>query len=147
MKTISAFAVTMSLSFSVVHAADAGRVKTAKGAVSIERAGQRMPATIGMPVQEKDVVTTGADGAVGITFTDNSMLSAGPNSVLALDRYAFDSATGKGTLEANLAKGTLAAVSGKMVKKSPESMRIRTPAAIMGVRGTEFVVKVDEARP
>ncbi len=128
-------------------APDAGRVKTAKGTVSIERAGQRMPATIGMPVQEKDVVTTGADGSVGITFTDNSMLSAGPNSVLALDRYAFDSATGKGTLEANLAKGTLAAVSGKMVKKSPESMKIRTPAAIMGVRGTEFVVKVDEPNP
>lgn len=139
--------LAVALPLPCIAAPDAGRVKTAKGAVSIERAGQRMPATIGMPVQEKDVVTTGADGAVGITFTDNSMLSAGPNSVLALDRYAFDSATGKGTLEANLAKGTLAAVSGKMVKKSPESMKIRTPAAIMGVRGTEFVVKVDDAKP
>ncbi len=137
----------LAIALPCIAAPDAGRVKTARGTVSIERAGQRMPATIGMPVQEKDVVTTGADGAVGITFTDNSMLSAGPNSVLALDRYAFDSATGKGALEANLAKGTLAAVSGKMVKKSPESMKIRTPAAIMGVRGTEFVVKADEAKP
>ena len=128
-------------------APDAGRIKTVKGAVSVERSGQRMPATIGMPVQEKDVVTTGADGSVGITFTDSSMLSAGPNSVLALDRYAFDAATGKGALEANLAKGTLAAISGKMVKRSPESMKIRTPAAIMGVRGTEFVVKVDDPAP
>ena len=48
--------------------------------------------------------------------------------------------------EANLSKGTLAAVSGKMVKQVPESMKIRTPAAIMGVRGTEFVVQVDEPR-
>jgi hypothetical protein len=38
----------------------------------------------------------------------------------------------------------LAAISGKMVKQSPESMKIRTPSAIMGVRGTEFVVQVDE---
>lgn len=134
------------LTLPLALAADAGRVKTSKGTVTIDRAGQRLPATVGMPVQEKDVVSTGADGSVGISFTDNSMLSAGPNSVLILDKYAFDAASGKGALEANLARGTLAAVSGKMVKASPESMKIRTPAAIMGVRGTEFVVKVDDPR-
>lgn len=133
----------LAISLPCQAAGDAGRIKTAKGEVSIERAGQRLPAAVGMAVFEKDVVTTGPDGSVGITFTDSSMLSAGPNSVLALDRYAFDSATGTGAMEANLSKGTLAAVSGKMVRKTPESMKIRTPAAIMGVRGTEFVVKVD----
>jgi hypothetical protein len=136
--------VCLLLTLPLALAADAGRVKTSKGTVTIDRAGQRLPATVGMPVQEKDVVSTGADGSVGISFTDNSMLSAGPNSVLILDKYAFDAASGKGALEANLARGTLAAVSGKMVKSSPESMKIRTPAAIMGVRGTEFVVKVDD---
>lgn len=138
--------VCLMLTLPLALAADAGRVKTSKGTVTIDRAGQRLPATVGMPVQEKDVVSTGADGSVGISFTDNSMLSAGPNSVLILDKYAFDAASGKGALEANLARGTLAAVSGKMVKASPESMKIRTPAAIMGVRGTEFVVKVDDPR-
>lgn len=138
--------VCLMLTLPLALAADAGRVKTSKGTVTIDRAGQRLPATVGMPVQEKDVVSTGADGSVGISFTDNSMLSAGPNSVLILDKYAFDAASGKGALEANLARGTLAAVSGKMVKSSPESMKIRTPAAIMGVRGTEFVVKVDDPR-
>lgn len=137
--------VCLMLTLPLALAADAGRVKTSKGTVTIDRAGQRLPATVGMPVQEKDVVSTGADGSVGISFTDNSMLSAGPNSVLILDKYAFDAASGKGALEANLARGTLAAVSGKMVKASPESMKIRTPAAIMGVRGTEFVVKVDDS--
>jgi len=143
--TRATFLALAALALPCAAAPEAGLVKTMKGTVSVERAGQRMSATIGMPVQEKDVVTTGADGSVGITFTDSSMLSVGPNSVLALDRYAFDAATGKGALEANLAKGTLAAISGKMVKRSPESMKIRTPAAIMGVRGTEFVVKVDDS--
>lgn len=137
--------ICLALPVPLALAADAGRVKTSKGSVTIDRAGQRLAVSIGMLVQEKDVVSTGADGAVGITFSDNSMLSAGPNSVLILDKYAFDAASGKGALEANLARGTLAAVSGKMVKTSPESMKIRTPAAIMGVRGTEFVVKVDDA--
>ena len=50
-----------------------------------------------------------------------------------------------GEFDTALKKGTLAVVSGKIVKQSPEAMRIKTPAAIMGVRGTEFVVKVDES--
>jgi hypothetical protein len=79
-----------------------------------------------------------------VTFSDNSMLSAGPNSVLVVDHYAFDSTTHAGKFDASLKKGSLAVVSGKIVKQSPGAMRVRTPAAIMGVRGTEFVVQVDE---
>jgi hypothetical protein len=136
----------LALSLPCTAASDSGTIKVAKGTVSVEHAGKRVPAWVGMQVQEKDVVSTGPDGSVGITFSDSSMLSAGPNSVLVLDRFEYDMVTGKGVLEANLAKGTLAAVSGKMVKQSPESMKIRTPTALLGVRGTEFVVKVDDAR-
>ncbi len=59
-------------------AQEAGHVKVAKGAVQIERGGQKLPATLGAVVQAGDVVATGADGSVGITFLDNSLLSAGP---------------------------------------------------------------------
>ena len=124
-------------------AADAGEIKTASGSVHLERAGKKLPASVGTPVQQSDTVVTGADGAAGIVFTDNSRLSIGPNTVLGIDKYAFDSTTHAGQFDANLKKGTLAVVSGKMVKQSPESMRVRTPSSIMGVRGTEFVVKVD----
>lgn len=123
---------------------EAGRVKVSKGAVHIERAGKRIPAPVGAGVQASDTVVTGADGSVGIAFNDNSLLSAGPNSELVIDKFVFDSTTHKGEFDTSLKKGTLAVVSGKIVKQSPEAMRIRTPAAIMGVRGTEFVVKVDE---
>jgi hypothetical protein len=124
-------------------AADAGEIKTASGTVHLERAGKKLPVTVGTQVQQADVVVTGADGAAGITFTDNSLLSVGPNTILAIDKYQFDSTTHAGQFDANLKKGTLAVISGKMVKQSPESMRVRTPSSIMGVRGTEFVVKVD----
>jgi hypothetical protein len=36
-------------------------------------------------------------------------------------------------------------VSGRIVKQTPEAMRVKTPSAVMGVRGTEFIVKVDQA--
>jgi len=83
-----------------------------------------------------------ADGTVGITFLDNTLVSAGPNSTLVIDSYRFDSTTHAGKFDASLQRGSLAVISGKMVKQSPEAMRIRTPSSVLGVRGTEFVVKV-----
>lgn len=124
-------------------AADVGLIKVSKGDVRIERAGAKMPAAVGAAVQPSDVIVTGADGLAGITFTDNSLVSLGPNSVFSIDKYRFDSTTHKGEFESSLTKGRLAAISGKMVKQSPEAMKVRTPSAIMGVRGTEFIVQVD----
>ena len=125
-------------------ASDVGQVKTAKGAVHVERDGKHLPASVGMPIRQSDALVTGTDGSVGVTFSDNSLLSTGPNSVLVVDRYNFNSTTHTGRFDASLKKGTFAVVSGKMVKQSPDAMKIRTPAAIMGVRGTEFVVQVEE---
>jgi hypothetical protein len=125
-------------------AADIGQVKVARGDVQVQRGASTVPAKVGMGIQPTDVLLTGADGSAGLTFTDNSLVSIGPNSVFAIDKYSFDSTTHAGEFEGNLRKGKLAAVSGKMVKQSPESMKIRTPSAVMGVRGTEFVVQVDE---
>jgi hypothetical protein len=123
---------------------DIGQIKVAKGSVQVEREGKREAAAVGMPVRASDVLVTGADGSVGVTFSDNSLVSMGPNSVFAIDKYQFDSTTHAGEFEGSLRKGKLAAVSGKMVKQSPESMKIRTPSSVMAVRGTEFVVEVDE---
>ena len=127
-----------------VAAADVGLIKVSKGSVQIQRGAAKMPATVGAGVQASDVIVTGADGSAGITFTDNSLVSVGPGSVFAIDKYSFDTTTHQGEFEGNLKQGRLAAISGKMVKQSPESMKIRTPSAIMGVRGTEFLVQVDE---
>ena len=129
-----------------VAAADVGLVKVANGDVRIERAGAKLPATVGMGLIASDVIVTGADGSAGITFTDNSLVSVGPGSIFAIDKYSFDTTTHAGEFQGSLKQGRLAAVSGKMVKQSPESMKIRTPSSIMGVRGTEFVVQVD-AKP
>ena len=124
-------------------AADVGEIKIMRGAAHLERGKQSLPLRVGMPVQENDKVVTGEDGTVGITFADNSLLSVGPSSVFAIDRFVFDSTTHAGQFDSTLSKGTLAVISGKMVKQSPEAMHVRTPSAIMGVRGTEFIVRVD----
>lgn len=142
----SIYALALLVGTPVALAADIGQVKVSKGAVTIERSGQSLAAAVGTHMQASDVVKTGIDGSVGITMTDNSLLSAGPNSVLALDRYDFDTTTNEGHFDASLRKGTLAVVSGRLAKQSPDAMTVRTPSAILGVRGTEFVVSAGDGR-
>lgn len=137
--------VALAMLATSVFANDVGQIKTAKGAVHLERDGQKLPVAVGVKVRQSDTVVTGADGSVGITFVDNSLLSAGPNSTLAIERYAFDPTTHAGAFDTRLARGTLAVVSGKIARQTPGAMTVRTPAAILGVRSTEFVVRADEA--
>jgi hypothetical protein len=125
------------------HANDVGQIKTARGAVHVERDGQRIAAAPGMSVRATDTLVTGADGSLGVTFTDDTMISAGPSTVLEIERYRFNTTTHDGQFDASLKRGSLAVVSGKMVKQTPGSMRVRTPSSVMGVRGTEFLVRVD----
>lgn len=127
---------------SLATAADIGQVKTSRGDVSIERGGTTLPGTVGTRLEAADVIRTGPGGSAGITMSDNSLLSIGPNSVLALDTYRFDTTTHQGQFDATLSKGSLAVVSGKIAKQAPDAMKVRTPASVLGVRGTEFVVAV-----
>jgi hypothetical protein len=140
-------AVAMLVAAGVAAADDVGRVKVVKGGVDIDRAGRSLPASIGMRLQEGDVIVTGRDGSVGVTFNDDSLLSVGPDSVLAIDRFAFDSTTHAGRVDTSLRQGTLSAVSGKIAKQSPDAMKVRTPSTILGVRGTEFVVRAAPVTP
>jgi hypothetical protein len=136
-----ALMAALALGFAVpATAADIGQIKVSKGQVSVERHGQSIPGAVGTRLESADVLRTGADGSVGITMTDNSLLSAGPNSILSLDRYEYDRITDKGQFDAQLQKGSLSVISGRIAKQSPDAMTVRTPSAILGVRGTEFLV-------
>jgi hypothetical protein len=119
-----------------------GEIKIAKGQVVVDRGGKAMAAQVGMPLAAADVLKTGADGSVGVTMRDNSRLSAGPNSVLTLDRFEFDPTTHEGRFDSGLQRGTLAVASGRIARQSPQAMTVRTPSAVLGVRGTDFVVSV-----
>lgn len=120
------------------------QVKTVSGQVFIQRGSARQAVKVGDAVFEKDTIDTGADGSIGITFIDNTVMSAGPNSEIALEDYKFDSNNFKGSMLTDLNKGTLSMVSGDIAKSSPSAMKVKTPDAILGVRGTHFVVQVPE---
>ncbi len=126
------------------HAAEqAGMVKVAKGTVSIEREGKRLEAAVGTPVMVADRLRTGRDGLVGVTLRDSTLLSAGPNSLIVIDKFAYDNTTQDGNMAVGIRKGTLSVASGKIAKRTPESVDFHTPTSILGVRGTEFVIEVE----
>lgn len=121
-----------------------GKIKVLSGEVTIERSGKTIPATLGAPVYQMDRIVTGKDGSIGLLFEDDSRLSAGPDSTLSLDQFSFDNATHDGNFDVSMKKGTLSVISGKLVQKSPGALKVKTPAAILAVRGTEFSVKVED---
>jgi hypothetical protein len=142
-----AMALAVGLATFSAQAEDAiGQVKTAKGDVKVLRHGATQPQAlaVGDHVFQSDTISTAKGASVGITFMDNSMMSLGPSSQLALDQFRFDTTTHAGVFNTSLARGTLAVKSGQIVQQTPEAMHIKTPAALLGVRGTEFVVRADE---
>lgn len=84
---VAGLLATSILGFPAQAAEQAGMIKVSKGTVSIEREGQRMAAGVGTPVMVADRLRTGADGSVGLTLRDNTLLSAGPNSLLVVDKF------------------------------------------------------------
>jgi len=118
-----------------------GQIKTVSGEAMILRGTERLPVKPGDPLYTKDIVQTGEHGSIGISFIDNSVFSTGPDSQIGLDEFRFDSAAG-GEMLASMPRGTLSVVSGEITKKSPGALKIKTPTAILGVRGTTFAVQV-----
>jgi hypothetical protein len=122
------------------------QVKNVSGDAVIIRGGARLAAKPGDPVYEKDTIETGEGGAIGLTFVDNTVMSAGPNSEIDLTEYRFDSSNFNGAMLADMRKGTLTMVSGDIARSSPGAMKVRTPAAMLGVRGTRFAIQVEGGR-
>ncbi len=121
--------------------APAGKVKRSEGSVTVERAGQVQTVQVGMPVYVGDRLRTGADGAVGITLSDDTLLTAGPRSTLLINEFQFNTTTHEGNLLATLLKGTLSVVTGLIGKQAPQNVRFKTPTVVLGIRGTEFIVE------
>ena len=122
----------------------AGRVKVASGAAFVVRDGRAIAATPGQVVLEADVLRTGADGRLGVTLNDDTRLSLGPTSEVRVDRFAYASADGGLSLVLKFVRGVTTYVSGRIAKLSPDAVRLETPAAIVGVRGTTLAIRVDE---
>ncbi len=128
-----------------VNAADRiGKIKIASGDVSITRDGVQIAAESGSDLFEADVVTTGTNSAVGMTFSDNSRVSLGPDPSMALEKFAHQKGSKDG-FDLRIRHGSLTAASGEIAKTRPLAMRVLMPTTVLGVKGTEFAVRVGKS--
>jgi hypothetical protein len=137
-------ALGMAWASSGLAADAAGVVKTRRGEAHVERDGQRLPLDPGIAVSQGDRVLTGPTGYLGITMHDDTLLTLGPNALLVVDSYTFDTRTQDGNFIITLTRGALSVVTGLIAKRSPESFVVKTRLSTMGVRGTEFIVEAYE---
>ncbi len=121
-----------------------GVVKEVSQDAFLIRNGETMPASVNMKMQVGDMVRTGPDGVIGFILKDDTVVSIGPGSEIVIDDFSFDPAGKKLSFIARLLHGTASYLSGQIVKISPESARFETPVATIGMRGTHFLVKVEE---
>jgi len=120
-----------------------GRIKTVTGTASVVRGKAATPAAPGLQLLVSDVLATGPNGRIGVTFVDNSRFAVGPNSRIALSQFEFDDTTHKGKSLTTVDRGTLGVVSGQIAKENKDAMKVRTPTSLLAARGTTFVVEVE----
>lgn len=124
--------------------APVGYVKNVKGTATVTTDGLVVQAQPGTPLHQGSALKTDAQSSMGVMFKDNTMMSFGPSTVLTVDEYLYEPGEGKLKLGARMGKGTLNYVSGVIAKLQPEAVTIKTPTGLIGVRGTQFLLKVSE---
>ena len=136
--------LTSFLLASQAHAA-IGSITDFKGAGQIKRSTQTIAAGKGSGIEMMDTVSTNSAGRFGITFLDQTKVSITENSKLVIDDFVYDAgSSSKSKLGMKVALGTVRYVSGSIAHGNPNAVNIRTPTSTIGVRGTDFIMSVDE---
>jgi len=114
-----------------------GRVETIEGSVTILRVdGTRAVGEAGLAIFQGDVLETGADGSIGLIFTDDSTFSLGDNARMVIDEMVFDPSAKTGKSVFSVVQGAFTFVSGEVAKAGADQMTITTPVMTIGIRGT-----------
>ena len=121
-----------------------GEIGQIKGSGVLERDGDIViEGSAGVGVQSMDEAVT-ANGTMRIDFIDETRVELTEQSRLVIDEFVYDPANDVGSLSMKASLGTVRYASGQIAKKYKQNVKIRTPSATIGVRGTDFIMVVDE---
>jgi hypothetical protein len=124
-------------------AQDVGRLVDLDGTVEIVRAGAALPASVGSTVHMGDTVRTRRPGGARLVLGDGSVLNLGTDTTLVVNEQIFRPAGGTVRTIISLLQGTTRALVGNYYSQPDAIYEVNTPTAVVGVRGTEFVVVYD----
>ena len=119
-----------------------GKVQTLEGGATVVRAnGVTETLKVGDPVFQGDVVMTGPGGKLGISFLDGTLFSLSNNARMVLNKLVYEPNGSDNSMLFNLVEGTFVFAAGKIAPTG--DMKVQTPVATMGIRGTTPTVDID----
>ncbi len=116
-----------------------GMVVASRGSVTAEIAGEQRVLKQGDDIFVADQIITGNKSFAVLQFVDGAKVTVRPNSAMLIEDYVYNG-TDQDVATLSLVSGGLRVITGAMAKSNPENYKVRTPVALMGVRGTEFAV-------
>jgi hypothetical protein len=119
-----------------------GNVATLTGTVTVIRNKNSLPLKLRDDIYFNDTVQTSASSTLGITFNDSTTFNLSANSRITIDNYVYEEGGSKNSAAFDIAKGTVAFVAAAVAKTG--DMKITTPTATLGIRGTTGLVEVPE---
>jgi hypothetical protein len=138
--------ITMLSPANVFANAPIGNVLVIKGLVQSEsEGGDKSILAKGDDVYQKDTILTDIDGFIVLKMSDGMKLTLRPDSELIL--HDFNAEPGSESVAIELLKGGLRTISGIIGKTNPEAFELRTPVATIGIRGTEFSLRLCKSAP
>jgi hypothetical protein len=120
-----------------------GEIGKIKGSGAIERGSDSLEAKTGVGIMMQDTAVT-ATGKMQIDFLDDTRVDITEHSRLLIDEFVYDPANDIGSLSIKATLGTVRYASGQIAKKYQQNVKISTPSATIAVRGTDFIMVVDE---
>jgi len=124
--------------------ASPGQIGEIKGSGVLERNNEVIEGTQGVGVESMDTAVT-ANGRMRIDFVDETRVDLTEHSRLLIDEFVYDPANDVGSLSIKTTLGGVRYASGQIAKRYKQNVKIKTPSATIGVRGTDFIMLVDEA--
>ena len=131
------------LIFMPVHAQDSrsGTFKSLQGSVSVKANQEVHLAKPGEPLQAGQRVTTGPGDAASVVLRDGTTIVIAPGSSIGLTNYEYDPVTQSGAMLIDVYNGSIRFISGWLGRTHPEAVKVRSPFAMTGIRGTDFIVE------
>ena len=123
--------------------ANIGEIAQHKGISTVERDKDKLNGEVGLGLFMNDKIATGK-GRLRMDFIDDTRVDVTEHSRMVIDEFIYDPETKTGALSMKATLGAVRYASGQIAKNSRQRVNIRTPSATISVRGTDFMMIVDE---
>ncbi len=117
-------------------------ISKASAPVVVEREGKTLELGQGDAAFESDIIKT-QKTSVELTFEDGSIVMLSPLSVMNIKDFSFGHGENP-SMVMQLTQGLMRSITGEVVEQNPDAFKVLTPKATVGIRGTDFLVKVNE---